>query len=101
MTPADQSIGQTNINENVVQEQNNRMIPADQSIGQANINENVVQEQNNRMIPADQSIGQANINENNEKNKIIKGNRCSNKREKGIKAKSSQPWEQDHLTFRI
>ena len=42
------------------------MIPVNQSIGQTNINENVVQEQNNRMTPADQSIGQANINENNE-----------------------------------
>ena len=67
----------------------------------SSIRENIEQEQNNRMTPADQSIGQANINENNEKNKITKGNRCSNKREKGIKAKSSQPWEQDHLTFRI
>lgn len=66
--------------------------------------ENIVQEQNNcemenyDMIPVgnydmnrvDQSIGQTNINENNEKNKITKGNRCSNKCEKG-KAKSSQP----------
>ena len=51
------------------------------------------------MTPADQSISQANINKNNEKNKITKGNRCSNKREKSIKAKSSQLWEQDHLTF--
>ena len=53
------------------------------------------------MTPVDQSIGQANINENNEKNKITKGNRSSNKRKKSIKTKSSQPWEQDHLTFRI
>ncbi|PKK78572.1 hypothetical protein RhiirC2_770095, partial [Rhizophagus irregularis] len=44
---------------------------------------------------ADQSIGQI----DNEK-KISKGNRGDNKREKG-KAKSSQPWEQDHLTFQV
>ncbi|CAB4381246.1 unnamed protein product [Rhizophagus irregularis] len=44
---------------------------------------------------ADQSIGQI----DNEK-KIAKGNRGDNKRKKG-KAKSSQPWEQDHLTFQV
>lgn len=102
--------------ENIVQEKNdaqrsNRKKNIVQEAHSSSTRENIVQEQNNRemenyditpvgnydMNRADQSIGQTNINENNEKNKITKGNRC-NKREKGI-AKSSQPWEQDHLTF--
>ena len=33
-----------------IREQNNHITPADQSIGQTNINENVVQEQNNHIV---------------------------------------------------